>query len=64
SQTEQGIEEERRLLYVALTRAMQYLSLSMARKRVRHGKLEATNPSRFLFEIPKEILRVTSWKFA
>ncbi|WP_420422192.1 ATP-dependent helicase [Simkania sp.] len=62
SQTEQGIEEERRLLYVALTRAMQYLSLSMARKRVRHGKLEATNPSRFLFEIPKEILRVTSWK--
>jgi len=63
SQTEQGIEEERRLLYVALTRAMQYLSLSMARKRLRHGKLETTNPSRFLFEIPKDILRVSSWKF-
>lgn len=62
SQTAKGIEEERRLLYVALTRAMQYLSLSMAKKRLRHGKMEKTNPSRFLFEIPKEILRVSSWK--
>jgi DNA helicase-2/ATP-dependent DNA helicase PcrA len=62
SQTEEGIEEERRLLYVALTRAMHYLTLSMARKRLRHGKMEATNPSRFLFEIPKDILRVSSWK--
>lgn len=64
SQTEQGIEEERRLLYVAITRAMQHLCLSMARKRVRHGKLEVTTPSRFLFEIPKDILRLSSWKFA
>lgn len=62
SQTEQGIEEERRLLYVAITRAMQHLCLSMSRKRTYRGKLEATNPSRFLFEIPKEILRVSSWK--
>lgn len=62
SQEEKGIEEERRLLYVALTRAMHYLILSMSKKRLRHGKMEATAPSRFLFEIPKDILRISSWK--
>lgn len=62
SQSKEGIEEERRLLYVAITRAMQHLCLSMARKRNQHGKLVSCNPSRFLFEIPKEILNVTSWK--
>lgn len=62
SQTKEGIEEERRLLYVAITRAMKHLTLSMARKRTQHGKLVSCNPSRFLFEIPKEILNVTSWK--
>ncbi len=62
SQTKEGIEEERRLLYVAITRAMETLCLSMSRKRTQHGKLMSCNPSRFLFEIPKEILKVTSWK--
>jgi len=62
SQTREGIEEERRLLYVAITRAMKHLCISMAQKRVHHGKLIPCNPSRFLFEIPKEILNVTSWK--
>ena len=62
SQTKEGVEEERRLLYVAITRAMHHLCLSMARKRTQHGKLVSCNPSRFLFEIPKEILNVTSWK--
>lgn len=62
SQTKEGIEEERRLLYVAITRAMETLCLSMSRKRPHHGKLVSCNPSRFLFEIPKEILKVTSWK--
>ncbi|MEN9343856.1 MAG: putative helicase [Chlamydiota bacterium] len=57
-----GLEEERRLMYVALTRAKQYLSLSMARKRKRLGKEVTTSPSRFLFEIPKDLLRVTSWQ--
>ncbi|MCB1107406.1 MAG: UvrD-helicase domain-containing protein [Chlamydiia bacterium] len=62
SQTKEGIEEERRLLYVAITRAMETLCLSMSRKRMTHGKLVSCNPSRFLFEIPREILKVTSWK--
>ena len=62
SQTAEGIEEERRLLYVAITRAMETLCLSMSRKRMTHGKLVSCNPSRFLFEIPKELLRVSSWK--
>src|SRR4029079_16416355 len=57
-----GIEEERRLMYVALTRAKKHLTLSMARMRKKMGKDLNTNPSRFLFEIPKELLRITSWQ--
>ncbi|MEM8728096.1 MAG: UvrD-helicase domain-containing protein [Chlamydiota bacterium] len=62
SQTREGIEEERRLLYVAITRAMETLCLSMSRTRPRHGKTIGCSPSRFLFEIPKDILKITSWK--
>jgi superfamily I DNA/RNA helicase len=62
SQLEAGLEEERRLMYVAMTRAKKYLTLSMARKRKKMGKEIVTNPSRFLFEIPKELLRITSWQ--
>tara|TARA_A100001015_G_scaffold254842_1_gene295942 strand:- start:1436 stop:2218 length:783 start_codon:yes stop_codon:yes gene_type:complete len=62
SHTRNGIEEERRLLYVAITRAMEDLCLSMARKRTRFGTLKNSTPSRFLFEIPKDILKVSSWK--
>ena len=53
---EGGIEEERRLFYVAITRAKEYLYLSMARKRLFRGKPMTRNASRFLFEIPKELL--------
>lgn len=56
-----GLEEERRLMYVAMTRAKKHLILSMARKRKRYGKDANSNPSRFLFEIPKELLRVLPW---
>lgn len=59
---ETGLEEERRLMYVAITRARQYLTLSMARQRNRMGKEAVSRPSRFLFEIPKELLRVTDWR--
>jgi DNA helicase-2/ATP-dependent DNA helicase PcrA len=59
---ETGLEEERRLMYVAMTRAKRHLTLSMARNRKKMGKDTPTNPSRFLFEIPKELLRVTSWR--
>lgn len=62
SAAQTGIEEERRLFYVGITRAQKHLTLSMARSRMRMGKLEPTNPSRFLFEIPKELLYVASAK--
>jgi superfamily I DNA/RNA helicase len=58
---ETGLEEERRLLYVAMTRAKKQLTLSMARARQRMGKAMPTTPSRFLFEIPKELIKVTSF---
>jgi DNA helicase II / ATP-dependent DNA helicase PcrA len=62
SMKQTGIEEERRLMYVAMTRAKRHLTLSMARNRKKMGKESPTNPSRFLFEIPKELLNVTPWR--
>ncbi len=59
---ETGLEEERRLMYVAMTRAKKHLTLSMAKKRKKMGKEIATTPSRFLFEIPKELIQITSWQ--
>lgn len=55
-----GIEEERRLFYVGITRSRKNLILSMARARMRMGKAVPTNPSRFLFEIPKTLLKATN----
>ena len=49
--SEQGVEEERRLCYVGVTRAQKRLTLSMALARTRRGKLKPTIPSRFLYEI-------------
>jgi superfamily I DNA/RNA helicase len=48
-------------MYVALTRAKKYLTCSMAKQRRRLGKEMASRPSRFLFDIPKELVQVTSW---
>ncbi len=56
------LEEERRLMYVAITRAKKYLTLSMSRQRKRYGKEEQASPSRFLFEIPKDLLKVVPWR--
>ncbi len=50
------LEEERRLFYVAVTRAMTFLTLSFASSRYKFGNLQYCEPSRFLGEIPKEIL--------
>ncbi len=62
SMKETGIEEERRLMYVAITRAMRFLTISMARQRNNHmGKSAGSSPSPFLFELPKELLRITKW---
>lgn len=59
SMMQTGIEEERRLFYVALTRAERHLTLSMARSRLRMGTYTASSPSRFLMEIPKHVLKLT-----
>jgi superfamily I DNA/RNA helicase len=55
---EGNLEEERRLFYVAITRAKKYLTISMAKGRTSHGKEKPSNPSRFLFELPKELLEI------
>ena len=47
---ESGIEEERRLAYVGITRAMTTLTLSAAQERAKYGKRAASVASRFLFE--------------
>lgn len=53
---EQEMEEERRLCYVGMTRAMRRLYLSYARRRRVHGDFQATRRSRFIGEIPPDLL--------
>ena len=53
---ENGEEEERRLMYVGLTRARESLTLSFARHRKRYGEKVACEPSRFLDELPRDLL--------
>jgi len=52
SKDEQKLDEERRLCYVGMTRAMNTLTLSYASKRFIHGNSFYSMPSRFLDEIP------------
>ena len=52
------LEEERRLFYVALTRAERSCHLGYARERFRNGRTEYCRPSRFLRELPQELLRM------
>jgi len=52
----EGLEEERRLFYVALTRAREELLLSHCRMRFRTGAPGPTTPSRFLEELPDDVL--------
>jgi DNA helicase-2/ATP-dependent DNA helicase PcrA len=52
------VEEERRLCYVAMTRAMEKLTLSYARERRRYGQHTFGSPSRFLREIPPQLLEL------
>jgi DNA helicase-2/ATP-dependent DNA helicase PcrA len=52
----EGLEEERRLAYVGMTRAMERLHLSWARSRLLFGQRRISEPSRFLEEIPRDAL--------
>ena len=52
-----GIEEERRLMYVAITRAREHLFLSYAHTRLLHGQTRYGIPSRFLSEIPASLMQ-------
>ena len=49
------MEEERRLCYVAITRARENLTVSYARQRMLYGRTNASLPSRFLKEIPEDV---------
>ncbi|OAV71563.1 ATP-dependent DNA helicase pcrA [Bacteroidales bacterium Barb6] len=59
-----AIEEERRLLYVALTRAKENCTLSYAKSRFRNGKTTLCNPSRFLRDIDSRFLQMPDDAFA
>lgn len=54
---EDNIEEERRLAYVGITRARKTLTISFASKRKRYGEIIDCEPSRFLEELPQELLQ-------
>ncbi len=58
----ENIEEERRLFYVAITRAKERLYMSLSKQRTRAGKTAPTKPSRFLYEVPKEHLKLTKYE--
>ena len=55
-----GLEEERRLAYVGLTRARQRIDISHAANRRIHNLWQSTIPSRFVEELPKDQIEVTS----
>ena len=54
---QKGIEVERRLMYVAVTRARNKLYLSLAQSRMTYGQPRYNLPSRFLDEIPEELIK-------
>jgi DNA helicase-2/ATP-dependent DNA helicase PcrA len=56
---DEGLEEERRLMYVALTRARRRLYLTYAQSRMLHGQTRFNVPSRFFQEIPAQLMRKT-----
>lgn len=56
------LEEERRLLYVAITRAERHCILTYAKNRYRYGKVEMESPSRFLTDIAREFVDVDDAK--
>jgi superfamily I DNA/RNA helicase len=62
SKAEGTIDEERRLFYVAITRAMQTLTLSHCAARKKYGSLTPCHPSPFLREIPSDLIELADEK--
>ena len=60
--TMRELEEERRLLYVAITRAERHCILTCAQSRFRYGRMEYDTPSRFIRDIDPSLLKVESEK--
>ncbi len=58
--SQRELEEERRLLYVAITRAERHCELTCARNRYRFGKMEFDTPSRFIKDIDPRLLEVSN----
>lgn len=56
------MEEERRLCYVGITRAMKKLTLTSADQRMKNGEINFNRPSRFINEIPRFLMRQTVGK--
>src|SRR5215210_8557345 len=56
AEDQEELEEERRLCYVGMTRARSQLILTSAARRRVFGEYQATNPSRFLDEVPAELV--------
>ena len=56
------MEEERRLMYVGVTRAQEKLYLTSAKRRQMWGEYKYYNPSRFIEEIPRNLLNMTSFE--
>ena len=52
-----GLEEERRLAYVGITRAQHTMTMTYATKRRKYGEDTTCEPSRFLDELPEEALK-------
>lgn len=59
--TIEALDEERRLFYVAITRAEQFLALSYSTSRYRYGQMRYNEPSRFLEEVPKRHVESTAY---
>jgi len=60
--SQRAIEEERRLLYVAITRAERHCILTYAKSRFRYGRMESESPSRFLKDIDQNLLCIEDAK--
>ena len=57
-ESERDLEEERRLFYVAITRAKERCMITYAKSRFRNGQIQFSNPSRFIYDVDKRYLRL------